>query len=384
MSLLRRKLGKTDLYVTELGLGGTGLANLYSAIDDQSAVRLVRSAQDLGINFFDTAPCYGVGLSESRLGSVLPELPRDSFVLSSKVGYDLVPLEAGEESPSLFADTPPFKAQFDFSYEAAMRSIEGNLKRLKVDRLDMVAIHDPDETVGADPSADPYASSRFGEAMNGAYRALHELRAQSVIGALGVGMNQWQMLIDFALAGDFDYFLCAGRYTLLQYDAASKLMPICAEKGIGVIVGGPYCSGILASGAVEGAMYGYAPATPEMLAHVEAIENVCADFGISLRAAAVHFPLRHPAGGQRYPGCKVDRGAGSEYSGRHGKRARGVLDCTCRSRSAGADRAGVMAHTASGMLHRHALGNRCTKDSVASGLSKVKDLFRPRQRMHGR
>lgn len=304
MTLTSKPIGKTHVQVSSMGLGGTGLANMYHAIADEAASALVQGAAARGITLFDTAPCYGVGLSETRLGRILPTLDRDSFVLSSKVGYDLIPLAEDEELESLFADTPRLKTGYDFSYDGAMRSIEGSLSRLGVDRLDMVAIHDPDETVGADPSADPYAKSHFSEAMKGAYVALDSLRSQGVIGAVGVGMNQWQMLADFAREGDFDYLLCAGRYTLLCYDAAEILMPLCAQKGISVIIGGPYCSGILASGAVEGAYFGYAPASPEMLAHVRQIEALCDTHGISLRAAALHFPLRHPAVASVIPGAR--------------------------------------------------------------------------------
>ena len=301
----KRPIGKSGLTVSTLGLGGTGLANLYSAVADAEATRLVCGAQALGVDFFDTAPCYGVGLSEQRLGMVLPGRPRDSFVLSTKVGYDLVPPPAGENiAASLFVDSPRLITRFDFSYDAAMRSIEGSLSRLGVDRLDMVAIHDPDQTAGADPAADPYGASLFAEAMAGAYRALDDLRSQKVIGAVGVGMNQWQMLADFAREGDFDYFLCAGRYTLLRADAGEVLLPLCAEKGISVIIGGPYSSGILASGSVEGAMFDYAPASPEVLARVRTLENLCAEYGISLRAAALQFPLRHPAVVSVIPGAR--------------------------------------------------------------------------------
>lgn len=301
----KHPIGQTGLQVSALGLGGTGLANLYAAVADETAAQLVEGAQALGVSFFDTAPCYGVGLSEQRLGAVLPGLPRDSFVLSTKVGYDLVaPAEGQDVGASLFIDSPRLVTRFDFSYDAAMRSIEGSLMRLGIDQVDMVAIHDPDQTVGADPTADPYAASLFAEAMQGAYRALDELRAQKVIRAVGVGMNQWQMLVDFAREGDFDYFLCAGRYSLLRADAAKVLLPLCEQKGISVIIGGPYASGILASGAVEGAMFDYAPASPEVLAHVRALEDLCANFGISLRAAALQYPLRHPAVASVIPGAR--------------------------------------------------------------------------------
>ena len=165
-------------------------------------------------------------------------------------------------------------------------------------------MHDPDQTAGADPAADPYALSLFDEAMNGAYKALHRLREEGVIGAIGVGMNQWKMLVDFANAGDFDFLLCAGRYNLLFHDAWNTLLPLCAQKGISLIAGGPYASGILGSGAIEGAPYFYQPAPPEVLTHVRKIEALCAEFGISLRAAAIHFLLRHPAVASVIPGSR--------------------------------------------------------------------------------
>ena len=300
-----RPVANTGIQLSTLGLGGTGLANMYAVVADEEAAKLVEGAQALGVSLFDTAPCYGVGLSEQRLGAILPQLRRDSFVLSTKVGYDLVaPANGQDVGPSLFVASPRLVTHYDFSYDAAMRSIEGSLKRLGIDRVDMVAIHDPDQTAGADPTADPYAGSLFAEAMAGAYRALDELRAQKVIRAVGVGMNQWQMLVDFAREGDFDYFLCAGRYSLLRADAGEVLLPLCAKKGISVIIGGPYSSGILASGAVEGAMFDYAPASPEILARVRAIEDLCAEFGISLRAAALQYPLRHAAVASVIPGAR--------------------------------------------------------------------------------
>ncbi len=302
----RRRLGNSQVEVTTLGLGGTALGNIYSAITDEAARETIGEALAGGVNWFDTSPCYGVGLSETRLGLVLPAVPRDSFLLSTKVGYMLEPLPPGVAAePMIWADPPPFSLHYDFTYDAAMRSIEGSLLRLGLDRLDMVSIHDPDQTAGADPNApDPYAASRFDEAMGGAYKALHALREQGVIGAIGVGMNQWRMLVDFAHAGDFDFFLCAGRYNLLFHDAWAELMPLCAQKDISVIIGGPYASGILGSGAVEGAPYFYQPAPPDIMEKVRRIERVCADFGISLRAAALHWPLRHRAVASVIPGSR--------------------------------------------------------------------------------
>lgn len=304
MTLPSQKIGRTDLSVSTLGLGGTSLGNMYAAVDADHAVDLVRASHSAGVTLFDTAPCYGVGLSEQRLGKVLPSLPRESFVLSTKVGYKLVPLADGEENPSLFIDTPRCRAIYDFSYDGAMRSIEGSLSRLGLDRVDMVAIHDPDETVGIDPAADPYAKSHFGEAMEGAYLALDSLRSQGVIKAIGVGMNQWRMLVDFVEQGDFDYVLVAGRYTLLQYDAAPTLTDACLRKKVSIIAGGPYSSGILASGAVPGAYFNYAPANEDVLNHVRRIEALCATHGVSLGAAALHFPLQHPTVASVIPGAR--------------------------------------------------------------------------------
>lgn len=306
MAIARKRLGKSQVEVTSLGLGGTALGNIYSPITDQAARETIGAALAGGVNWFDTSPCYGVGLSESRLGLVLPTTPRDSFVISTKVGYMLDPLPPGQPpEPMIWADPPPFSLHYDFTYDAAMRSIEGSLERLGLDRLDMVSIHDPDQTGGADPDApDPYALSRFDETMDGAYRALHSLREQGVIGAIGVGINQWRMLVDFAHAGDFDFFLCAGRYNLLFHDAWAELMPLCVQKDISVIIGGPYASGILGCGAVEGAPYFYQPAPPAILDKVRRIERLCADFGISLRAAALHWPLRHRAVASVIPGSR--------------------------------------------------------------------------------
>jgi D-threo-aldose 1-dehydrogenase len=298
------KIGNSGTIVTAFGLGGTGLGNLYRAVDDQAAHELVTVAYANGIRYFDTAPVYGLGLSELRLGRSLTALRREDFVLSSKVGYKLVPLREGEPTWDLWDQSPPFRHEYDFSYDGAMRSIEESLLRLKLDRLDLVAIHDPDEGVGNDPGADPYSKSHFSEAMEGAYRALHRLRAEGAIGGIGVGINQWQMLTDFAGAGEFDYFLLAGRYTLLEQTCLHTLLPLCLERHISVVIGGPFNSGILASGAAESAYYNYVPATPEILARVRLLERCCMDFDISLRAAALQFPLGHPAVASVIPGAR--------------------------------------------------------------------------------
>ena len=299
-----RKIGKSGTAVTVSGLGGTGLGNLYRAVDERAAQELVSVAYANGIRYFDTAPVYGLGLSELRLGRALTDLQREDFVLSSKVGYKLLPLRAGEHVWGLWDQSPPLRNEYDFSYDGTLRSIEGSLQRLQLDRLDLIAIHDPDEAVGNDPSADPYSKSHFSEAMEGAYRALHRLRAEGTIRGIGVGINQWQMLTDFARAGEFDYFLLAGRYTLLEQTCLHTLLPLCLERHISIVIGGPFNSGILASGPAQNAYYNYAPATPEILARVRLLELCCMDFGISLRAAALQFPLGHPAVASVIPGAR--------------------------------------------------------------------------------
>jgi D-threo-aldose 1-dehydrogenase len=185
-----------------------------------------------------------------------------------------------------------------------MRSIEGTLRRLDVDHVDMVSIHDPDEAIHFAPDEDPYAKSRFKEAMDGAYPALDDLRSQGVIKAVGVGINQWQMLSDFVVAGRFDYFLLAGRYTLLEQEPLATLLPLCEARGTKIIIGGPYNSGILATGAVEGATFNTRLAPPAVLERVRRIEVVCARHAVALPAAALQFPLGHPAVVSVIPGAR--------------------------------------------------------------------------------
>jgi D-threo-aldose 1-dehydrogenase len=301
--ITKRSIGQTGLEVTLLGLGGTALANMYSAISAEQARETVQAAFDAGLRYFDTAPLYGRGLSETRLGSALAALPRAQIVISTKVGYALEPARPARDA-GIFVEPLPNTVRFDYSRDAVLRSVEGSLQRLGTDRLDIVYIHDPDESLSIQPGHDPYERSHFGEVMVGAYPALHEMRAQGVIRAVGIGMNQWQMLYDFARAGEFDCFLLAGRYTLLEQGALEPLLSHCAANGISIVIGGPYNSGILASGASEGAYYNYAPAPPDILERTRRIEAVCARHGVPLAAAALQFPLCHPAVASVIPGMR--------------------------------------------------------------------------------
>jgi D-threo-aldose 1-dehydrogenase len=293
-----------DLKVTTMGLGGTGLGNMYRAVDTDEALATVRAAFDAGIRYFDTAPVYGYGVSELRLGEAIRSLPRRDIVISSKIGYDLVPIKADEQKPQLWAKPGLYRAEFDYSRDAVMRSIEGSLKRLDVDYIDMISIHDPDEAIHFAPGEDPYSRSRFREAMEGAYPTLDDLRSQGVIKAVGVGINQWQMLSDFVVAGRFDYFLLAGRYTLLEQEPLATLLPLCERRGTRIIVGGPYNSGILATGPVEGAFFNTRPAPSRIMERVRRIAAVCARHNVALPAAALQFPLAHPIVASVIPGAQ--------------------------------------------------------------------------------
>ncbi len=272
-----------------LGLGGAPLGNLYAPIDDDLAQHTVQQAWQLGLRYFDTAPLYGQGLSEVRLGRFLRQQARDDFVLSTKVGR----LLAADPQPPAERDGYvrglPFAPRFDYSFDGAMRSIEDSLQRLGLGRIDIAYIHDIDRhTHGA---AQP---ARFREAMEGAYRALERLRGEGVLGAIGIGVNEWEVCRDALAAGDFDCFMLAGRYTLLDASAGQELVPSCLAKGVKLILAGVFNSGILASGPTPNAHFHYRPATPQVRERVERMTRICASFGASLPAAALQFALACP------------------------------------------------------------------------------------------
>ena len=296
-----RPLGRTGLPVTVLGLGGAPLGDLYDRIPEERALATVQRARDLGVRLFDTAPLYGSGLSEHRFGHVLRRAEdRDGFILCTKVGRYLVPEAPGRLDRGQFRGGLNFRIVPDYSYDGAMRAFEQSLQRLGMDRVDVVHIHDVDVWTWG---SEALFQQRFREAMEGAYRALHDLRAQGVVRAIGVGVNEIVPLMQFAAAGDFDTFMLAGRYTLLEQEPLDALLPLCAQKGIGILTAGPFNSGILATGAVEGAKYNYQPAPPAVLDRVRRIEAVCQRHGVPLAAAAVQFPLAHPAVCAMVPGA---------------------------------------------------------------------------------
>jgi D-threo-aldose 1-dehydrogenase len=296
-----RPLGRTDLSVTQLGFGGAPLGNMYEALDERVAIDTVRSAYQAGIRLFDTAPLYGHGLSEHRMGEALRPFPRDDYVLSTKIGRLLRPLAPEQIDSGIFQRTLPFQPYFDYSYDAVMRSFEDSLQRLSTHRIDILLIHDVDVWTHGSQEA---SERRIREVMAGGYQALLKLREQGAVKAIGAGLNDWQVCQNLAEQGDFDCFLLAGRYTLLEQEALDSFLPLCEKRRISVIIGGPYNTGILATGAIRGAYYNYQPAPPEVLEQVARIEAVCRRHGVILASAALQFPLAHPAVVSVIPGAR--------------------------------------------------------------------------------
>ena len=279
----------TGVRVTRVGLGGAPLGGLYADVGKDAAADTVLKAHELGVHYFDTAPLYGSGRSELAYREALRQLDRNRYTISTKVGRVLMPVDAPPESEQ-FMNLPAMEPVFDFSRDGVLRSLEDSLERLGLDRIDIALIHDPDD--------------HYEQAIEEAYPALAELRSQGVVGAIGAGMNQWQMLADLAREGDFDCFLLAGRYTLLDSSGLAELLPLCAEKDIGIILGGPYNSGILASDLSSAATYDYMTAPPDILAQARRIKTVCDRHAVPLKAAALQFGLAHPAVVSIIPGAR--------------------------------------------------------------------------------
>lgn len=264
-----------------IGFGGAPLGNLFDVVGEDEAMLVVDAAWDAGIRYFDTAPLYGHGLSEQRLGRALATRPRDELVLSTKVGRVLRPADAPIDTIFAVSDAPGApEPVFDFSADGVRRSLDESLERLGLDRIDIVYVHDPDDHQDA--------------ALTGAFPALVALRDQGVVRAIGAGMNQWEALDRFVREVDLDVVLLAGRYTLLDRSGADVLLPRCVERGVDVVLGGVFNSGVLA-GAGAGATYDYAPVPPDVARRVERLRAMCERHDVPLGAAALQFALRHPA-----------------------------------------------------------------------------------------
>jgi D-threo-aldose 1-dehydrogenase len=297
-----RRLGKSGVEVTIMGFGGAPLGNMYQALSDADAWATVRACYEAGIRYFDTAPLYGYGLSEHRVGEALRGRQRDSFVLSTKVGRLLKPGDPKTLAHGQFKDALPFAEVYDYSYDGVMRSVEDSLQRLGMHRIDILLAHDLDVWTHGSEAA---RQARVAEFMAGGYRAMALLREQGAVRAIGAGINETAACQDLAERGDFDCFLLAGRYTLLEQAPLDTLLPLCERRQIALIIGGAYNTGILATGAVEGAYFQYSPAPPEILERVRRIEAVCADHRVRLPTAALQFPLGHPAVATVIPGTRA-------------------------------------------------------------------------------
>jgi len=288
----RVPIGRTGLSVTRLGFGAASIGGVFDLVDDRDGLATIDHGWDVGIRYFDVAPLYGYGTAERRLGRVLGGHRRDEFVLSTKVGKLVRRIDEVEPGADVDRDAfgdrrdadpnadSGYRVVFDFSRDGILRSVEESLRRLGLDRIDILYLHDPDE----------HWEAAIGEA----YPALHRLREEGVVRAIGAGMNQSAMLARFAREGDFDVFLLAGRYTLLDQDALSELLPTCLERNVAIVIGGVMNSGILADPR-PGAMFNYAPAPSALIERAQRIRAVCERHDVPLRAAAIQFPLAHPA-----------------------------------------------------------------------------------------
>ena len=293
-TLPRRKVGKTKLEVTTLGLGGAPMGGFRATISDAEAVALSDAAYEGGVRYFDTSPFYGYGRSELRMGAALREKPRQEFVLSTKIGRILHAMKPGEQKPADFRDggLPGFAPVFDYTYDGVMRSLEHSHLRLGLAKIDIALIHDVDFWTIKDRKI---LDERFKTVMDSGFKALDELRKAGVIGAIGVGINESDTSLRFIKAGDFDCMLLAGRYTLLEQGGLEEFLPECVKRSVSVILGGPYNSGILTGGVKPGATHDYVAAPAPLIEKAQKIEAVCQRHGVELGAAAMQFPLFHPA-----------------------------------------------------------------------------------------
>lgn len=302
----KKEIGNTGLKVSTLGFGAASIGNLYKAVSDDEARNTLRATIESGINLFDTAPRYGLGLSERRVGDALRKLECSEYVISTKVGRLLTPdVLANTNQLRYEFDTPmPFDAHYDYTYDGIMRSYEDSLQRLGLASIDILLVHDIGPFTHGEKDSYYYKQLK-----SSGYKALEELRKNKQIKAVGLGVNETEICERAMDLGQFDCFLLAGRYSLLEQDAINTFLPKCIEHGASIVLGGPYNSGILATGVKENSspMYDYAPAPQEIVSRVASIEEVCQQYHITLAAAALQFPLAHNAVSTVIPGLGSER-----------------------------------------------------------------------------
>ena len=282
--LNQKKLGKSNIKISSIGFGGAEIGDLYEKLQDDLCNEVLKSSFQAGINFYDTSPFYGYGLSETRLGNYLSSINRDDFILSTKVGRYLTPEDPSKIDRGIWKGGLNYVPNFDYTYDGVMKSFDQSLTRLKLSKIDVCLIHDVDKWTHGEEM-----EKKFKIAMEGAYVALSELKSQKVIGAIGVGVNETAMCTRFAKAGDFDCMILAGRYTLLEQGGLNDFFPLAIEKNIGVILAGVFNSGILAKGVNASSTYDYAKIPEHVADKYFKIEKVCNEFNIPVAAAALQF-----------------------------------------------------------------------------------------------
>ncbi len=293
------KIGKAGVEVTRLGLGGAPLSGmtlaggLYGGSARDEAVRIIRRANDLGVGYFDTAPLYGNGRSEARFAAALSSLPRNSFVISTKVGR-VLNLKDPKRSATVAPDgLPELEAKFDLTRDGILRSLDESLKRLKMDKVEILLLHDPD------------VENLEDAACKTAFPTMIRLREEGIVGAIGCGMNIWEMPARFIKRFPLDVVLLAGRYTLLDQQALPEFLPLCVEQGVKIVVGGPYNSGILARDLNKPVTFNYEPAAAPLVEKAKTLKAVCDRHKVDLKAAALQFVLAHPAIATAIPGAQT-------------------------------------------------------------------------------
>ncbi|MEZ5666846.1 MAG: aldo/keto reductase [Alphaproteobacteria bacterium] len=296
-----RQLGKTSARLPVFGFGGAPLGELFTKVSDEDGQATLAAAWDAGVRYFDTAPWYGRGQSEHRMGRFLYRKPRTEFVLSTKVGRVLTaPRDPAAFDTGFWAGGLHFDIRFDYGYDGIMRSFEDSLQRLGMNRIDLLLIHDLDWW---HHRTDAAVDAHLARLATSGWRALDELKSAGLIKGIGAGINENGMMSRFLDIVDIDFFLVALRYTLMEQDTLERELPACEERNVGIVVGGVFSSGILATGAVPGAKYNYADADAAALDKVRRIEAICARHGVPLIAAALQFPLHHPAVASVIPGA---------------------------------------------------------------------------------
>lgn len=286
----KKRFGRAGFDVTAFSFGTAPIGNLFKPIDEDTSEAMIGQSWEAGVRYFDTAPFYGHGLAELRLGHALRWKNRNDYILSTKVGRVLKPARRSAIDFTPWTEAAANKLEFDYSYDGTMRAFEDSLQRLALEHVEILFIHDIDKfTRGAEQPA------VFEQAMGGCWKALESLRRQGAVKAIGVGVNEWEVCHAALLRHDFDCFLLAGRYTLLEQEALNDFLPLCEKRDVAVVVGGGFNSGILATGAKPGAKYNYSPAPDHVMKRVAAIEEVCKSFNVPLPAAALQFVVAHPA-----------------------------------------------------------------------------------------